>query len=274
MNTSARKSIFTSEILAACNKIPGRSLIYRDYLKSTVLNLVEDLCAVNRLPMHFANLKPEAIIRLVSHWQQNQLHAKTIQNRLSVLRTLVRLHELKLKIPSNASLNVKVPPKENPITSKKIDSSALQLPPMQIIFALQQHFGLKKTEALQFNFLMIKPEALIVPRKTSYNKTERSIPILTPTQTDLAKSILEQDLAPLSRDNLRLRALIHTEMCVAHGITHPDYFRHVYIYDRYETLSQTHTKREALQIIAKETGYSSFLQIKEILSCKKDIKNS
>ena len=141
MNTSARKSIFTSEILAACNKIPGRSLIYRDYLKSTVLNLVEDLCAVNRLPMHFTSLKTETIIRLVSHWQQKHLNAKTIQNRLSVLRTLVRLHELKLEIPSNASLNVKVLPKETPSASNKIDSSTLQMPPIQIAFALQQHFA-------------------------------------------------------------------------------------------------------------------------------------
>lgn len=72
-----RKSIFTNEILDLCNKIAGGSRQYRAYTKSTALGFVNDLSAINMLPMHFKNLRSEAVVNLVYFWQRQGLKPKT-----------------------------------------------------------------------------------------------------------------------------------------------------------------------------------------------------
>lgn len=272
MTTQRRKATFRDDIIAACNKIPGGSTRYRAYLQSTTLSLVEDFSATGTLPMRFKNIKIESISKLVTYWQKKRFLPKTIKNKLSVLRALIKASGFDLNIPSNRALNVKITSYHSRIAPVKILllPNEIDSPPIKVILQLQFLFGLKKYEALRFNGSMIKEITLEIPRNISYNKKDRFIPIITAAQKNFVESfrVGNQNSATPDRRTIRGLALIHSAALKTRHISHSDYFRHQYGLNRFITLqSESLPVLEVLQKVASEMGYCRLDQVREILEC-------
>ena len=267
----ARHIQFREDILAACGKIPGGSNQYRAYIESSARVIVADLRIVGGLPIRFKNLQASSIVKLVHHWQGEQLTPKTIKNRLAVLRQLTLTQQRPISLPSNALLAIKT----NKQKIKKHSAATIMhpeeidCPPVRPALLLQYHFGLKKLEALRFTRFMIQESRLEVPRSISYNKTDRRIPIISDEQKALALQ-LKQNTPHGSPKMIRALSLMHSAALKTYHIGHAEHFRHLYIFNRMTSLLARMSEAEAFKLVSAEVGYFHVTQVKEIFACLKN----
>ena len=230
--------------------------------------------AVGALPMRFKNLSSESIIKLVGYWQMNHLSPKTIKNKLSVLRALAHAHNITMQIQTNKDLHIKTKHHVSKINHLRsiITPDEIICPPVQPSILLQYHFGLKKNEALRFNRFMIRESMIEIPRSISYNKKDRRIPIVTPEQITLTIQFRNtpENILPLNQKMLRALSNIHNTALKTYHITHPDYFRHLYILNRFTALLSNMPELEALKTVSTESGYYHLTQVREIIKCLKN----
>lgn len=263
--TISRKAVFTAEIRAACNKISGGSPQYRTCIEFTAKHFVNDLKTIGLLPVHFKNIRAETIIKLVDYWRRKGLKHKTLKNKLGILRSLLQAAEVSVIIPSNHELGIKSTYKIKEAPTTQITPYEFEATFLKDLFLLQYLFGLKKHEALRFNNSMIKDACIEIPRITSYNNKERYIPVFSSEQ----REFLDQFNPEAITSSIRGLSLIHASALSTKKIKHPDYFRHLYIWRRFQSLSNLF-EHAAFKQIAKETGYTQIVQVREIIKCLKE----
>ena len=254
MNTSNnRKPSFQQDIRDRLNQIPGRSPSYRAYLQRTAHSNMNDLTRLGILPFKLKNLTADRVEALVSYWKQTNRSAKTIMNRLTVIRMLA------VPIPNNKELGIICVPKVKDwsFLKIKIDPDLIQIEEVKHICLLQLFFGLKKTEAIHASSLLAKSDVLIVPRSISHNRKEHRIAIDTSAQRDLIKRLQK------SRWPARVTGLSFLHRTILHEfkVTDSEYFRYQYIINRFEALSLKTSSYQAARILRREVGHHLFSQM-------------
>ncbi len=269
MSVMTRKTAFRQELLKQVLHIPGGSKDYRRYLERTALVIVDDLSRLGLLPVELKYLDYQRIAKLVYLWK-DEVSPKTVANRLSVLRSIANIANPPLfAAPSNQTFNIKLPKNHTVLTdaSVKLTPSNIQNLDVQRICLLQYLFGLKKIEAIRSFELLITPDALIIPRKISFNKIERRITIINTEQRNLLETLKHY---PLSNCSKALSLLHHHELSKL-NIKDNEYFRLLYIVNRYNRQRELGvSKKEALKQVKQEAGYTSLRQIKGVLLCLED----
>lgn len=269
MSDAGRKNTFTKKMLDHVAMIPGGVKSYRNYLERTALLTVDDLARLGLLQFHPRNLSPEAISKLIYLWKSKNLTHKTLANRLSALRKIANTtHPPLFVIPANQTFKIKLPEKRKVLTdlTPKLNPYEIQNKAMQSVCLLQFLFGLTKFEAIRSFGLLITPEALIIPRKISFNKIERRILTINNEQRNL---LVQLNHHPLT-ESPKLLSLMHHETLKHANIKEKEYFRLFYIVNRYKQLIASVSMKEALKQVQLESGFASLRQIKGVLLCLED----
>ena len=226
--------------------------------------IIYDLAILKRLPYSLSAIKFEDIISLVDYWRENKLQTATIVNRLGVLRSINRLADLKIIIPSNAELALKKSiGHKNQVTANPIILEKVFHPITQNVLAFQLYFGLTELEAIRIDPMLISHNhSLMVMKQVAHNHKERLILIVNATQ----KSIL-CDRKKLCADAVTaetMRQLVQSELHFL-NIRTPVDFRSHYANTRFQAVCEKSDKNSAIKTLMREMGFSKANRVREWL---------
>ncbi len=164
----------------------------RDYLFG-IKQMVRELHQGGYQVSNIKHLKPRHVEYLVKQWQEKGLGAGTIKNRLAQLRFIAKAtHKPDLLPKSNQDLNIEQRTYIS-VESKaihEIDVAKFDNLFVRYSVQLQQHFGLRREEAIKF-IASQADKADFITLAASWTKggVERNIPITTPEQRTLLDEI-------------------------------------------------------------------------------------
>ncbi len=135
------------------------------------------------------HLKPKHVTRLITQWQNQQLNAGTIKNRVSVLRYLAnRIGKKSLLPKTNEELGLS---KRTIVSSTnraqhQLDVSKITDRHVQLSLRLQQAFGLRREESIKFiPSVADKGDYVQLMGPWTKGGIQRNIPITNPKQRAL-----------------------------------------------------------------------------------------
>jgi hypothetical protein len=263
------------ELVQGLKQLPKGKLSYRREREYVLQALIEDLQKLNMLVPQLLGLveRPERLKKLIAFWEKKGNCIKTIRLKLAILRQVYKINYPQpyfSAFPSYASLNLPTP--------KPVSLSISQDHPLDQIVdeelrqrcTLQQLFGLKKIEALRFTTGMITATQLQLPRRATYNRRDRNVPIITPEQAaHLANlSSLERYKKEPSLAEIKSLTHLYQHYFKRYGLGDHEHYRYQYIKARYQALRlKGESALVATQQLSLEVGYKQVCRTREVLKC-------
>lgn len=230
--------------------------------KNIMFNFIESLAALHLLPISFDQITADNLLGVVNYWKNQKIADSSILTRLAVLRSVNRLLDFNIAIPTNNSLGLKLVKKEKP---KLPDWQSLISKPLHplisLILHMQYEFGLTKLEVIRLSPLSaLQQGRLMIHRSIAENRKDRMVVIATEAQKQvleewhnclqgkmaLREIIPEADLAHLYRIELTY-----------HGIDHQLPIPHYYIRVQFNALKEIHGETMAMRTTCQAMALSS-----------------
>ncbi len=274
-NLNLRKKKFTDDLSFHLAKLPDGAWSYRQKVKLILNNFTNDLGYLGILPRRVGSLKTEDFYVLVNYWKAIPLKAKTIKNRLSVIRKVLSTLPKPVIVPSNPELGVVLRSSKAKrfLLFKPVNPYEIAVYPAFLVkeVCIMQHlFGLKLHEAIRLKPSMVFDYYLEVPRSISFNKKDRRVPIYSAEQKEFVLKFTTdlKNLLPIPAKHYEAFVTLyhHTEKELKTNFD--DYFRYCYIRRRHEELVKRYDEFTALDIIQAEIGVSTVSQVKGALTCQ------
>ena len=270
---SNRLHLFKTDIQQALLSMSGGSPCFQREREKILFSLPDDLIALNCLVPRLKEIRLPILKKLVKLWQSRSNTANTVCRKISILRGVMITYVDSIHFPDNATLGIRYEKAIITVDKNSFNIESIKHADVYLICRLQACFGLKKQEAIRFEPFMLAENELHLSREAAYNSHNRTIPYWNEAQQAL---INELKLLPINGfraryGNLLLLSSLHANEFKQQGIQQKEYFRHIYLSERYTSLrssSEKMTELATLKQLREEMGYSDNRKIKEILACQ------
>lgn len=197
--------------------------------------------------LHARDLKRRHVNRLVTRWKREAISHAEIRNRLSVIRWVLRKVGNPGAIPKSNAVFGLTPRSQVATVSKaatldRAKWSQITDPSIRMALELQEHFGLRRQEAL-----LLRPHEadqgqwLVLKGSWAKGGRSRAIPVITPEQRevlDRAKAMVSKAASLIPADTtLKHQRNRYTYQVHKVGLTPGHSLRHQHAQQRYEALS-------------------------------------
>lgn len=234
---------------------------------------------------HIRGLKQKHIRFLTAKWRESGLSIGTIKNRLACINWLCEKIDRQSITISSTELGIGkrcyVSNKNKAITLNQEQLNAITDINIQLSLKLQQHFGLRREEALKLKpFLADKADKLELQGSWCKNGRPRVIPIRTEEQRQILEACKQlikspqRSMIPIEKNYIQHLRVYEQQLRQA-GIEHAHGLRHDYAQKRYKELTgwdcpvcsddkepkdyaeaDKEADRQARKIISEELGHS------------------
>ncbi len=254
------------QLINSIIQIPGKdnqgSSRTRQHRISTMTRIVHDLFAIRIVPGNWHMLSSENIHALVHFWKKKSLNNATIMNYLVDLRYFLKRINHPLNHIENKDLNLSKPRNTiKPVIDADILLKVISEPIAWLLFALQARFGLTFLESIHVNpAIHIRNNELWITREISTIHKDRLIPVISAEQhviLDKLKIMIPGNnnlCAQFGEQHLRLAWKF--TLSTLKLPTHLNY-RYVYATTRFTQLCTISSKKEAREIVIRETGITN-----------------
>lgn len=237
---------------------------YRRILRHYLNRIPDDFRAAGCDVPTVTAINRNAITQMVRYWFSQTNSTAVVAQKLSVLRKICKHYHASFDFPGTTSLCGRYVHQKS-ICFKAIPICTFKAKKIKQLAWLQCHLGLKKQEAVRFQWQMILPTYVLIPRHVAYNKKDRMINISTELH-----GVLWANFSAQRNNNQQVRSEKltnqYTHALRLCGIDDDDNYRYVYIYYLNQSLQSTSAKKRK-QVLCRRTGYRSLLQLEEILKC-------
>tara|TARA_Y100000815_G_scaffold260597_1_gene272174 strand:- start:834 stop:1832 length:999 start_codon:yes stop_codon:yes gene_type:complete len=262
--TSFNQSV-QAVLAAASHGKKSSHVIMRHHLE----HLQKDLKLVNRLPMSIGNIQASHIKELTQYWGKKKYSPKTIYDKVSHIRKAVKLAGKIL--PKNSEMGIHYQAKQKKTFKiTHTSTSVINDPAIKDICDLQLYFGLKKYEAMKISYFHDFYDRLLIDRKTAYNGKDRYILFINEFHRKNLLNIVNKykPSQVVSPEQRLIMSKLHKQALNDLGINDEDYFRKLYMINRYRALCKSCMSRQVnLKKVSTEVGLSHIRKVAEVIQC-------
>ncbi|NNM59982.1 MAG: hypothetical protein HKM04_09240 [Legionellales bacterium] len=271
---SNRLSLLKTDIQQALSSMAGGSPCFRREREKVLFSLPDDLMALNSLVPRLKEIRTPVLKKLVQLWQSRGNTSNTVCRKISILRSVIVAYVDSIPFPDNPTLGIQYEKAVIAVAKQGMNIQSIRDTDVQLVCRLQVCFGLKKQEAIRFEPFMLADTELRLSREAAYNSHNRTVPYWNEAQQALIHDLKSLPITGFRASyggNLMLLSSLHTNAFKQQGVQQKEYFRHIYLHERYVSLSQSSAKTTQLAVLKQlreEMGYADNRKIKEILTCQ------
>lgn len=267
-----RIALLRQDIQHALSSLPAGAPSVARAHQQLFESLVNDLIALGWVVPNLQAVRKPQLTVLIKHWQLRGLASNTIYRNISLLRGVITHYLPHHDFPDNPTLGLQYTRKKIIFDYQDAHLDGMTNEVVRAICLLQQHFGLKKQEAIYFSPHMVTPDSLFVSRKVAHNNQNRVIPFWNEAQLALVTQLKAMTVSGFFEQGYTPSLLSTLHQQAMQQLHYPDkeYLRHHYLVSRFRHL-QLHASslsyHQRLATLRQELGYRDNSHIKRILAC-------
>lgn len=186
-----RKSQLRQQVDQYCKHNHTGSFRAKKHRHFVLHKMIRDLYHIGHVPSKWHAVTHDHMVRLVAHWQKEEIKPKTIMKYMPLIRRFFQSIDHTIDNISNQNLGIKCAQlRSKTILFPNNHLEILKNPIAKIVIEFQIYFGLTLSEAMRLNpAIHIQENSLWITRDIATNSHDRRIPVRNDKQAQANKTL-------------------------------------------------------------------------------------